>query len=336
MRKITNHWTSRVQQKGTDNKKHPKVEVFQARANNNYYINMTEKKIVIKGENGLKTFIAENYMNQLKNYMGDDKAAMKFLSSIVADVQRNPVLLECEPRSLMNSYMIMASCGFMPSGVSGEAYVLPYNNNKKVIENGKEVWIKVKEAQFQMGYQGLVTLFYKAGVTKIVGAIVYKNDKLKILNNKIEHEVDPTLSKKERGEAIGAYVIVTFKGEENAKYMNGKDIIEHAKKFSKSYDPAGKHSPWNAANDPELTMWMKTVLKQHSKLLPKNETINVAIDADNRDSKMHDRIEEAKRSSKSLKMGNLLEPNGENKEGENESQDPADYNQGEAGSGEQG
>lgn len=276
---------------------------------------MTEtdnKKIVIHGENGLKKFIADNYMNQIKNYFGDEKNAMKFLSSIVSDVQRNPVLLDCEPRSLINSYMIMASCGFMPSGVSGEAYVLPYNNNKQI--NGE--WVKVKEAQFQMGYPGLVTLFYKAGVTKIVGVIVREKDKFKLVDEKIEHEVDPRLSKAERGDPIGSYVIVTFKGEDNGKYMNGKDIIDHAKKFSKSYDPKGKYSPWNPDNDPELTMWMKTVLKQHSKLLPKNETINRAIDADNHDSIMYDRIEDAKKSSENLKMGNLLKANEDNTENE--------------------
>lgn len=240
---------------------------------------------------------------------------MRFLSSVMADVQRNPVLLECDPKSLINSYIIMAGCGFMPSGVSGEAYVLPYNKGQMG-----------KIAQFQMGYQGLVTLFYRAGVEKIVGGIVYKNDKIKLLTGKIEHEVNPLLSKKERGEAVGAYVIVTFKGEENAKYMNGKDIIDHAKKFSKSYDPAGKYSPWNPANDPELTMWMKTVLKQHSKLLPKNETINQAIAADNGDSIMSDRIAEAKRSSQSLKMGNLLE-NENNKNQDPEPQDPAGDNE---------
>jgi recombination protein RecT len=264
---------------------------------------MSEKSLVLRNETDLKKFLFVNHQKQIENYFGDKDKAMKFLSAVVSDTQRNPALLECEPRSLVNSYMIMAGCGFMPSGVSGEAYVLPYNNNKKV---GNE-WVKIKEAQFQMGYQGLVTLFYKAGVTKITSGIVYENDGIEITNDEIKHTVDPKLSKKERGEAIGAYVIVTFRGEKIGKYMNGKDILAHAQKFSKSYKPDGKFSPWNPANDPELTMWTKTVLKQHSKLLPKNETINNAIAADNHDSVMSDRIEAAKRSSESMKMGNLLE-----------------------------
>ena len=61
-------------------------------------------------------------------------------------VQRTPKLLECTPETLLNSCMTMASLKLMPSGVSGEAFVLPYKNKG------------VMEAQFQLGYQGLVTL----------------------------------------------------------------------------------------------------------------------------------------------------------------------------------
>lgn len=261
--------------------------------------------IGIRDEKDLKNILATNYMKTIENYLGDEKRARQFMSAVMADVQRNPKLLECTPVSLINSYMIMAGCGFMPSGVSGEAYVLPYNNNKKVIQNGKEVWVKVLEAQFQMGYQGLVTLFYKAGVTKISPHIVYENDDAEMVNGNMVHKVPLGMSKAKRGNPIGAYIIITFRGEDIMMYMNGEDIMEHAKKFSKSFDPTGKNSPWNPANDPELTMWKKTVLKQMSKFLPKNETINKAIAADNADSKMYDRIEAAKDDKKKLSMGNL-------------------------------
>jgi hypothetical protein len=41
-------------------------------------------------------------------------------------------------------------------------------------------------------------------------------------------------------------------------------------------------------------------------MLPKNETINKAIDEDNKDSIIHDRIEAAKEESKELTMGAAL------------------------------
>lgn len=277
--------------------------------------------IGIRDEKDLKQILATNYMKTIENYLGNEQRARKFMSAVMADVQRNPKLLDCTPVSLINSYMVMAGCGFMPSAVSGEAYVLPYNNKKQI--NGQ--WETVMEAQFQMGYQGLVTLFYKAGVENIKWGIVYEKDDAEMVNGELRHKVPLGMSKEERGEPIGAYVTVTFRGHENTKYMNGKDIVAHAKKFSKSYDPDSKgwkYSPWNPANDPELTMWAKTVLKQHSKLLPKNETINLAIAADNADSKLHDRLEQAKGGTQALTMGNL-ELHGEKESGNNQGETEA-------------
>lgn len=253
------------------------------------------KQISIKNENDLKVFLATNYMTQIKNFFGDEKQAMKFLSSVMADVQKTPKLLECEPSSLINSYITMAQLGLMPSGISGEAYVLPYNNKTGMV------------AQFQLGYQGLVTLFYRAGGQKIRAEIVYEKDDFRYENGEIHHTIDIFKSKEQRGKPIGAYAIATVNGQDIAKAMNATDILAFGQQFSKSYSTS--FSPWNAKNDPELTMWKKTVLKQLGKMLPKNETINRAIAEDNKDSIMSDRIAEAKKDSESLKMGSILTAN---------------------------
>lgn len=253
-----------------------------------------EKKLQkFSSVNDLKKFLATNYLVQVKNYFANEKQAMKFLSSVMTAVQSNPDLLNCEPTSLVNSFMTMAQAGLMPSNISGEAYVLPYN-------------IKgCKVAQFQLGYQGLVTLFYRASGQKIRAEIVRENDQFTYTNGEITHTVDIFKSNDERGKPVGAYAIATVNGQEIAKAMNAKDIMGFGEKFSKSFK--SEYSPWNPKNDPELTMWKKTVLKQLGKMLPKNETINRALATDNQDSVMADRIEAAKNESKGLTMGSVLE-----------------------------
>jgi len=263
-------------------------------------------------ESSLASFLNKNYINQIKNFFADEKKALKFLSSVRADVQRNPKLLDCTPESIVNSYMQMAQMGFMPSTVSGEGYVLPYNNTKK---NGKD-WIQVMEAQFQVGYQGFVTLLYQAGMEKITSEIIRKNDKFSYINGEMLHEIDLMLSDKERGDPIGAYITVVFRGQPSTRFMNSKDILAHGQRFSKSFDLKGKHSPWNPDNDPLLNMWRKTVFKQMQKFLPKNEIINKAIELDNRDSILADRLESAKADSEKLTMRNLLKTPNENKKEE--------------------
>lgn len=244
---------------------------------------------------GVKHTLAKEYMKQIQNYFGDQKKALKFLSGVVSSIQRLPELLDCTPDSLINSFMIMAQLEFMPSAVSGEAYVLPYENKKQ----------GVKIAQFQLGYQGIVTLLYKAGAKSVTSEIVRRNDKFSIINGSITHEIDPFKTKEERGEAMGAYsIIVTQTGGKVEKFMRMDEIMAHGKKFSKSF--ASAYSPWNPENDPEGWMPRKTVLKQTAKLAPKNETINLAIAEDNKDSDLADRLEEAKNLSSGMSMGSLV------------------------------
>lgn len=257
-----------------------------------------KNEVQVKKENDLKIVLAKNYQNQIKNYFGDEKKAMKFLSSVISAVQRTPKLLECDQTSVINSFMQVAQMEFMPSDVSGEAYVLPYGD----------------KAQFQLGYQGLVTLFYRAGVKDITAEIVYEKDKFSFKNGVIDHE--PDVFADDRGAAKGAYVIITTQtGGKISKVMSKKDIIEMGENFSKSYfqydyktkrktDKVGEYTPWNPKNDPELWMWKKTVLKQAAKLVPKNETINKAVAWDNQDSVIADRrLQEAKKNAAKSTMG---------------------------------
>lgn len=272
---------------------------------------------VFQNEQALRTTLASQYIKQINNYFGDERKALRFLSGVVSAVQRNPKLLECTQSSVINSFMIMAQLGLMPSDVSGEAYVIPYDNSKKV---GNK-WIKVKEAQFQLGYQGLVTLFYRAGAREIVAEIVYKNDKFSYVNGTIHHE--PDVFADDRGAAKGAYVIVRLAtGGVVSKVMSRKEILGIAEKFSKSFN--SDHTPWNEANDPQLWMWRKTVLKQAAKLVPKNEVIVTAIALDNKDSIIADRVEAANKDASALKMGNLMiHDNQDNQEGTEEGSEDA-------------
>lgn len=272
---------------------------------------MENKQVAIKSAEDLKIFLATNYMNQIKNFFSDEKQALKFLSSVMASVQKTPKLLECDAMTVVNSFMTMAQTGLMPSDVSGEAYVLPYKG----------------KAQFQLGYQGLVTLFYRAGGTSVVTEIVRKNDKFSYVNGKIRHEIDIFKSDSERGEVIGAYAIAKLNnGGEISKVMNKKDIVEIGKRYSQSF--TSEYSPWNEKNDLQSWMLKKTVLKQLGKMLPKNETIYKAIAIDNEDSVIAKRLDEAEKDADKMKMGNLLketnkkydEENNNKKESESEKQ----------------
>lgn len=263
--------------------------------------NKVNQAISIKTPDGLKLFLAKNYMNQIKNFFGDEKQALKFLSSVMSSVQKIPKLLECDQLSVVNSFMTMAQLGLMPSDVSGEAYVLPYGD----------------KAQFQLGYQGLITLFYRAGGQSVRAEIVRENDVFSFDNGIIRHKIDYKKSMEKRGAPIGAYAVALVNGHEMSQYMNQEDILKQAKQFSKSFSTS--FTPWKEVNDPNLFMWRKTVLKQLGKFLPKNETIFKAIAEDNQDSDLKKPLE-AMVGDSGLEMGNLLKDKNYDKD-QNESQE---------------
>jgi recombination protein RecT len=207
------------------------------------------------------------YQKQISNYFaGNKEASMKFMTGVVRSVQKLPKLLECDPESLLTAFMSAAELRLTPSGFGGEAYVLPYKG----------------KAQFQIGYQGIITLLFRAGLESVRTAIIYKNDLFEY-----EEGLKPILRHKpvgfgeDKGAPIGVYAVAMLNGTPVFKVMSKEEVMKF-KKFSQS--AGSEYSPWNAENDPELHMWRKTAIKQLAKVLPKNEEVMQAIDKDNEES----------------------------------------------------
>lgn len=208
-----------------------------------------------------------NMQKQLLNFLGqDEKKKMQFMAATVHVVTKIPDLLKCDRNTLMDALLTAAQLNLFPSAVSGEAYILPYKG----------------KAQFQLGYQGLITLFYRAGVQSLRANIVYENDIFEYeegLDTTLKHK--PAVFGKKKGKAIGVYAVAVVNGQQIFKVMSEDEIMAY-REFSQAKD--SKYSPWNSDNDPDLWMWKKTCIKQLGKLLPKNESLMEAIGRDNEES----------------------------------------------------
>lgn len=247
---------------------------------------------------------AKDTHQQILNYFGgDEEITRKFMSSAVHVVRRIPELLGCDRNTLMEALITCADLKLFPSSASGEAFIIPYKS----------------KATFQLGYQGIITLFYRAGVDAITSKVVYQKDFFEYeegLERKLVHR--PHLGK-DKGDPIAVYAIADLNGTRLFHVM-GKDDVMAFREFSQS--KGSKYSPWNT-NDPELWMWRKTCIKQLGKVLPKNETIAKAIDRDNQDSTVSQakgRLHEMKALPGAPTIGSLTkDPHGKD---EDENQDP--------------
>lgn len=173
----------------------------------------------------------------------------------VTALQRTPHLQECSPLSLVGCVVQASELGLELTGPLGQAYMVPYWNKNT----------KQQEAQFQVGYRGLMDLAYRSGrVENFSAHIVYKNDRFQFsygTANKLVHV--PTMD--EPGDVVAAYAVVKMKGGGvDFEVMSKKQIDAHRERYSKQ-KADGQFNPWNTAWE---EMAKKTVIRRLAKRVP--------------------------------------------------------------------
>ena len=192
-------------------------------------------------------------MPEIKKALPSAITPERFTRIVLSAISNNKQLQECSPQSFLAGMMNAAQLGLEPNTALGQAYLIPYRNKGTL------------EAQFQIGYKGLIDLAYRSGQVKTIYAeAVYENDEFEYelgLNPKLKHI--PAL--KDRGEPIAYYAVWRNRdyGEDafGFEVMSKEDVERHARRFSKAYNSG----PWRDHFD---SMAKKTVIIQALKYAP--------------------------------------------------------------------
>lgn len=225
--------------------------------------------IIQKQQNEMKAPERKTMQQYIKSMEGEIKKALpsvitpeRFTRIVLSAISVNPKLGSCTPASFLGAMMTSAQLGLEVNTPLGQAYVLPYLNKG------------VLEAQFQLGYKGLIDLAYRSGDVEVIQAhVVYENDEFEC-----EYGLDPKLTHKpadtDRGEPIKVYAVFKTKsGGFGFEVMSMEDVKKHAAKYSKSY--GSSYSPWKT-NFEEMAK--KTVLKCVLKYAPlKSDFVRAAV-----------------------------------------------------------
>ncbi|AZN43380.1 recombination protein RecT [Paenibacillus albus] len=166
-------------------------------------------------------------------------------------IRTNPKLLECSIPSLMGAVMQAGQLGLEP-GLIGHCYIIPYG----------------KEAQFIIGYKGMIDLARRSGhILSIAAHVVYENDFIELvygLEDKLTHVPWHLRSDKpqtQAGKIKGAYMVAKFKdGGHQIHYMPIDEIEAH-----RGRSRAKNNGPWVTDYD---EMVKKTVVRSGWKWLP--------------------------------------------------------------------
>ena len=188
----------------------------------------------------------------------------RFTRIVLSAISTNPQLASCTPGSFLGAMMQSAQLGLEINTPLGQAYILPYRNKGTL------------EAQFQLGYKGLIDLAYRSGEVEVIQShVVYEKDTFEC-----EYGLEPKLrhipADGDRGVPVKVYAL--FKTQNDGfgfEVMSMEDVKKHAQKYSQSY--SSSFSPWKT-NFEEMAK--KTVLKKALKYAPMKSEFVRAVSAD--------------------------------------------------------
>lgn len=104
---------------------------------------------------------------EIKKALPEILTPERFTRMALSALNTNPKLRECTQMSFLAALMNAAQLGLEPNTPLGQAYLIPYKNNRKGI----------MECQFQIGYKGMIDLSYRNPQIQMIAAHeVYEND----------------------------------------------------------------------------------------------------------------------------------------------------------------
>lgn len=203
------------------------------------------------------------YQDSLKNLMNSPERAARMIQIMSTAIKRNPQLQECSPSSIIGGMLqaAMLNLDFNPS--LGLCYLVPYG----------------KEAQFQLGYRGMITLAHRSKeILEIYAEVVYEDDEFYI-----EYGLNRVLSHVPKFLHIGdstkiKYVYAVAKTKDGGTFYTvlSKPQIEALRKRS----PMQKFKMNGAWATDYGEMAKAKAIKQLFKYLPSNAEYNYSVFTD--------------------------------------------------------
>ena len=222
-------------------------------------MNNNNSQVATQQPQSLQTLMGNaGVMTKLNSVLGSEKKAAAFASSVISVANGNSLLRNANPMTVLGSAMVAATLDLSVVPTLGMAYIFPYKG----------------QAQFQLGWKGLVELAMRSGQYKnIIVEEVHEGELVK--KNKFTGDYEFDEDAKTSDNVIG--YMANFQltnGFSKTIYWTIDEVKAHATKFSQAYR-GGRNTPWVTDFD---AMAKKTVLKSLlSKFGPKSLQMQQAV-----------------------------------------------------------
>lgn len=202
---------------------------------------------------GIQQMLAHNW-DRIAAVMPRHMSSERLFQLAVSTINQTPQLAQADPASLLSCVMKCSALGLEPSAVDGlgRAYILPFRNHGRM------------QAQFVMGYKGMIDLARRSGQLKSIHAqAVYEGDEYERWEDEtgqhfrfVSHDVPHTADR-----LTDVYVCAQLKEGGFVFETMTKAEVDAIRKRSK----ASGSGPW--VTDYEA-MALKTVIRRSFRYLP--------------------------------------------------------------------
>jgi recombination protein RecT len=225
--------------------------------------------------NVLKTMgghVQKSVQEAMPSFMRGQSQAL--LRTLYSECTKNPKLLECTPESLFGCTICVAQLGLMFGGSLGQAYLVPFWDNKAT---------KLK-ATLIIGYKGYLQLVNRSGAVGVVNAFtVYEGDDFSV-----EYGSEPKLIHRPRimvsadevanRKPAGYYATVKTQYGSTFQYLSRAEAENHRDRFAMTRKKNGDvYGVWVDHFD---AMAMKTAILRLCKYLPMSVEMQMAQSVD--------------------------------------------------------
>lgn len=214
---------------------------------------VTNQLTNLKKKLGLTAYLTQSAVTDQINKVIGGKNGQMFITSIISATNANPELQECSNNSILSAALLGESLKLSPSPQLGCYYMVPFNNKKT----------GMKEAQFILGYKGMIQLAIRSGQYKKMNVMAIKEGEL-VRYDPLEEEIEVNLIEdeyeREQAKTVGYYASFTYmNGFKKAIYWSRQKMEAHAERYSAGYKAKKGYTYWEKDFD---GMAMKTMLRQ--------------------------------------------------------------------------
>lgn len=204
----------------------------------------------------------------------------RFLRLAINAVKKTPLLAQCDPQSVLGSFMASAALGLEPNTVQQQAFLIPYKKRAKVDNQ----WVDIYECQFQIGYRGFITLAHRSPhIASVQAEAIHDGD---LFDHMLGSESFLKYRKalKDRGGLIGSFCYTKLEsGIEMATVLplsevekiRGKSETYNAlvRNVEQSENQKDREKAEKKLSETPWVMWeddmaAKSAIKKHAKQLP--------------------------------------------------------------------